>query len=129
MQAWELARRTGAGWIELGARALGARVHAGAVADIVAQARALGLDVQQATGGDGSPVVRMPVVAGLTHTRCGFTVDASAAVVGVPGLYAAGADVADIGRGGTAGGLAQALVLGRVAAHSLIRTFAATMCD
>ncbi|MBC7460600.1 MAG: FAD-binding protein [Thermoleophilia bacterium] len=129
MQAWELARRTGSGWIELGTGALASSVHAGPVADIVAQAQRLGLDVQQATGVDGSPVVRMPVVAGLTHSRCGIVVGANAGVVGVPGLYAAGAEVADIGRGGTAGGLAQALVLGRVAAHSVIRAFAATTSD
>ncbi|MCW2974634.1 MAG: fumarate reductase/succinate dehydrogenase flavoprotein-like protein [Thermoleophilia bacterium] len=126
LQAWELARTTGRGWIELGAGALASTVHAGPVADIVTLARTLGLHVQEASAADGSPVVRMPVVAGLTHSRCGIVVDADAAVVGVPGLYAVGADAADVGRGGTAGGLAQALVLGRAAAHGVIRQLAAT---
>jgi succinate dehydrogenase/fumarate reductase flavoprotein subunit len=60
------------------------------------------------------------VVASITHTIGGLRVDDHARVVGVEGLYAAGADAGGIATGGYASGLAQALVLGLVAAESAL---------
>ncbi len=62
-------------------------------------------------------VVRVHVVAGVTHTLGGLRVDERARVLradGEPidGLYAAGVDAGGIASGGYASGLAQALVLG-----------------
>jgi predicted oxidoreductase len=62
------------------------------------------------------------VIASITHTLGGLKVDARARVVredGSPidGLWAAGVDVGGIATGGYASGLAQALVLGLVAAE------------
>jgi len=70
--------------------------------------------------------VALRVVAGVATTSDGLRVDASAAVLEpgrglrrrlrpLPSLFAAGADVASAGLGGTSSGLAQALVLGRLA--------------
>jgi len=68
--------------------------------------------------------VRVHVAAGVTHTLGGLRVNESARVLredGTPidGLLAAGVDVGGIASGGYASGLAQALVLGLVAAESL----------
>ena len=122
MQAWELARRTGAGWIRLPSQSLDARVHAGGVRDIVERAIELGVPARRAD--DGS--IALAVVAGVTHTRCGIVVDGHGAAHGSPSVYAAGADAADAGMGGTAGGLAQALVLGLEAARAAVRDVRAT---
>jgi fumarate reductase flavoprotein subunit len=64
------------------------------------------------------------VVASITHTIGGLRVDGRALVVrddgsAVEGLYAAGVDAGGIAAGGYASGLAQALVLGLVAAESI----------
>jgi predicted oxidoreductase len=68
--------------------------------------------------------VRVHVAAGVTHTLGGLRVDERARVLrgdGTPiaGLLAAGVDVGGIASGGYTSGLAQALVLGLVAAESL----------
>jgi succinate dehydrogenase/fumarate reductase flavoprotein subunit len=68
--------------------------------------------------------VRVHVAAGVTHTLGGLRVDERARVLredGTPidGLLAAGGDAGGIASGGYASGLAQALVLGLVAAESL----------
>ncbi len=64
------------------------------------------------------------VIASITHTVGGLRVDQQARVVrldGLPvdGLWAAGVDVGGLATGGYASGLAQALVLGLVAAESV----------
>jgi fumarate reductase flavoprotein subunit len=64
------------------------------------------------------------VAAAVTHTFGGVRVDTDARALdaeGVPidGLYAAGVDVGGVATGGYASGLAQALVLGLVAAEGL----------
>jgi FAD binding domain len=64
------------------------------------------------------------VTTGVTHTLGGLRIDERARVLrddGTPidGLHAAGVDVGGIANGGYASGLAQALVLGLVAAESL----------
>ncbi len=60
------------------------------------------------------------VVASITHTIGGLAIDERARVVGADGLYAAGVDAGGIATGGYASGLAQALVLGLVAAESAV---------
>jgi succinate dehydrogenase/fumarate reductase flavoprotein subunit len=64
------------------------------------------------------------VVASITHTIGGLRVDDRARVLrddgsAVEGLYAAGVDAGGVAAGGYASGLAQALVLGLVAAESI----------
>jgi len=60
------------------------------------------------------------VVVSITHTIGGLAIDESARVLGVDGLYAVGVDAGGIATGGYASGLAQALVLGLVAAESAV---------
>lgn len=57
------------------------------------------------------------VIASITHTMGGIQVDERARVVGVDGVWAAGVDAGGIATGGYTSGLAQALVLGLVAAE------------
>jgi len=59
------------------------------------------------------------VAAAVTHTIGGLQVDTQARVTGTEGLWAAGVDAGGIANGGYASGLAQALVLGLVAAESI----------
>ena len=68
--------------------------------------------------------VAVHVAAGVTHTIGGLRVDTRARVLdeqgeAIDGVHAAGVDVGGIATGGYASGLAQALVLGLVAAESL----------
>jgi fumarate reductase flavoprotein subunit len=86
----------------------------------VAAARAAGADVVDENGS-----VRVHVTTGVTHTFGGLRIDERARVVrgdGSPieGLYAAGVDAGGIASGGYASGLAQALVLGLVAAENAL---------
>jgi succinate dehydrogenase/fumarate reductase flavoprotein subunit len=69
--------------------------------------------------------VRVHVAAGVTHTLGGLAIDEHARVLrgdgtAIDGLYAAGVDVGGIASGGYASGLAQALVLGLVAAEEAL---------
>ena len=59
------------------------------------------------------------VAAAVTHTIGGLQVDEQARVTGTEGLWAAGVDAGNVATGGYASGLAQALVLGLVAAESI----------
>jgi fumarate reductase flavoprotein subunit len=61
------------------------------------------------------------VAAAVTHTQGGLRVDESARVIGTEGLFAAGVDAGGVATGGYASGLAQALVLGLVAAETALR--------
>jgi fumarate reductase flavoprotein subunit len=61
------------------------------------------------------------VASAVTHTQGGLRVDEQARVVGTEGLFAAGVDAGGIATGGYASGLAQALVLGLVAAEAALR--------
>ena len=63
--------------------------------------------------------VAVHVAAGVTHTLGGLRVDTHARVEGVDGIYAAGVDAGGVALGGYASGLAQALVLGLVAAEDI----------
>jgi len=59
------------------------------------------------------------VIASITHTIGGLRIDERARVVGTEGLWAAGVDAGGVATGGYASGLAQALVLGLVAAEDV----------
>jgi hypothetical protein len=86
------------------------------------------LEAARAAGGtvvEENGAVRLHVGVGVTHTMGGLRVDERARVLsadGTPiaGLFAAGVDVGGIANGGYASGLAQALVLGLVAAESAL---------
>jgi fumarate reductase flavoprotein subunit len=69
----------------------------------------------------GNAAVAVHVRAAITHTIGGLRVDNCARVVGADGLWAAGVDAGGISTGGYASGLAQALVLGLVAAEDATR--------
>jgi fumarate reductase flavoprotein subunit len=86
----------------------------------VVAAREAGAEVVEDNG-----AVRVHVTTGVTHTLGGLRVDQNARVLSadgssIDGLYAAGVDVGGIAGGGYASGLAQALVLGLVAAESAL---------
>jgi succinate dehydrogenase/fumarate reductase flavoprotein subunit len=86
------------------------------------------LEAARAAGGtvvEENGAARLHVGVGVTHTMGGLHVDERAQVLsedGTPiaGLLAAGVDVGGIANGGYASGLAQALVLGLVAAESAL---------
>jgi succinate dehydrogenase/fumarate reductase flavoprotein subunit len=78
-------------------------------------ARAVGATVVER--GDGRIAVH--VAAAVTHTIGGLAVDTRARVAGLDGVYACGVDAGGVATGGYASGLAQALVLGLVAAEDL----------
>lgn len=59
------------------------------------------------------------VAGAVTHTIGGLKIDTEARVTGVEGVWAAGVDVGGVATGGYSSGLAQALVLGLVAAESI----------
>jgi predicted oxidoreductase len=65
------------------------------------------------------PGIAVHVAAGVTHTLGGLRVDTHARVLGADGIWAAGVDAGGVALGGYASGLAQALVLGLVAAEDL----------
>lgn len=125
--AWQLARRSGSGRLELPPAALRTRLHSGGtVEDVLRATIAEGAEGGRLVGGGAWLAVR----AGITTTRCtlrvtpegaliaarrGWRMPGSARVARVDGAFAAGADAACSGLGGTASGLAQALVLGRSA--------------
>lgn len=81
------------------------------------------IDAARAAGGtvvereDGTLAVH--VAAAVTHTIGGLRVDDQARLVGAEGIWAGGVDVGGVATGGYTSGLAQALVLGLVAAESI----------
>jgi succinate dehydrogenase/fumarate reductase flavoprotein subunit len=92
-----------------------------AVADRIAPATPLDQLPFEAPSGIAAAV---RVVASITHTIGGIRVDEGARVIredgtAVGGLYAAGADAGGVAAGGYSSGLAQALVLGLVAAETV----------
>jgi hypothetical protein len=78
-------------------------------------ARAAGATIQRRDDGR----IAVQVAAAVTHTIGGLVVDTNARVVGLDGVWAAGVDAGGVATGGYASGLAQALVLGLVAAEDL----------
>ena len=127
-QVWALARASGRGRLVLPRGSLRTELPSGAhVEDVLRAALTAGADLQRDPRGDVSIGVR----AGLTHTICGLRVDAEAraltarrglrrGVGPIARVFAAGCDVAGAGAGGYASGLAQALVLGRIAGAAAI---------
>ncbi|HEV8459232.1 MAG TPA: FAD-binding protein [Gaiellaceae bacterium] len=109
-------RRDARAYYLLDEAALAQRVRERTVAEIVAGETTVPLDELPF---DPPPevVVAVRVVASITHTMGGLRVDERARVVGVDGLWAAGVDAGGVSTGGYASGLAQALVLGLVAAE------------
>jgi hypothetical protein len=82
--------------------------------DRIEAARAAGAEIVERAEG-----VAIRVAPAVTHTLGGLCVDEHARVVGTEGIWAAGVDAGGIASGGYASGLAQALVLGLVAAESI----------
>jgi succinate dehydrogenase/fumarate reductase flavoprotein subunit len=123
------ARRPGAkAFYLLDEEALAARVRERTVADMVEaappEARVPLADLPFDPP-DGT-VAAVRVVASITHTIGGLRIDERARVLhddGTPvdGLWAAGVDAGGVATGGYASGLAQALVLGLVAAEDAAR--------
>jgi hypothetical protein len=68
---------------------------------------------------DAPPGIAVHVASAVTHTLGGLRVDTRARVLGLDGVYAAGVDAGGVALGGYASGLAQALVLGLVAAEDV----------
>jgi fumarate reductase flavoprotein subunit len=77
-------------------------------------ARSVGATVEQREEG-----LAVHVAAAVTHTIGGLRVNTDARVSSSEGLWAAGVDAGGVATGGYASGLAQALVLGLVAAESV----------
>jgi succinate dehydrogenase/fumarate reductase flavoprotein subunit len=82
--------------------------------DRIEAARAAGAEIGERD--DGFAIHVAPAV---THTLGGLRIDDQARVVGTDGIWASGVDAGGIASGGYASGLAQALVLGLVAAESI----------
>jgi fumarate reductase flavoprotein subunit len=115
------ARQRGArAWYVLDERALEERVRNRTVAEMVALAPTAVDPAELPFPAPPGAKVAVRVAPGITHTIGGLRVDERARVVGVDGLFAAGADVGGISTGGYASGLAAALVLGRIAAESAL---------
>ena len=110
------ARQPGASaWYVVPETVMDERVRERSVRDMIDAARDAGARVDE---GDGE--TRVPVRAGITTTLGGLRIDADARVT--DGLYAAGADAGGISTGGYSSGLAAALVFGRIAAESALRS-------
>jgi fumarate reductase flavoprotein subunit len=130
------ARQPGAcAWYVVDSRALAVTIRGRTVEQMIAAAEAAGGTVRRAPslGELGlslpasdklsvPPFAAVRVMPGITHTIGGLRVDERARVLredGAPidGLWACGVDVGGVATGGYASGLAQALVLGRIAAE------------
>jgi succinate dehydrogenase/fumarate reductase flavoprotein subunit len=111
----------------LGEEALARRVRDRTVAEILAAAPSAARPALSELPFAAPPgvVAAVHVTASITHTIGGLRIDDRARVLGgdglpVPGLHAAGVDAGGVATGGYASGLAQALVLGLVAAESAV---------
>ena len=111
----EIARRGGRAWFVVDPNNLGRKTSYGTVAEVIERARSVGGTVDERD--DRSLAIH--VAAAVTHTIGGIRIDASARAL--DGVYVAGVDAGGVATGGYASGLAQALVLGLVAAEELSR--------
>jgi fumarate reductase flavoprotein subunit len=107
-------------WYVLDDDALRQRVRDRKVADIVALAQTQIDPAELPFPAPPGARIAVRVAPGITHTIGGLRIDDRARVVGVEGLFAAGADVGGISTGGYASGLAAALVFGRIAAETAL---------
>ncbi len=115
------AREPGArAWYVLDDDALAQRVRERTVADMVELAPTRVDPAELPFAAPSGSRVAVRVAPGITHTIGGLRIDESARVMGVDGLFAAGADVGGISTGGYASGLAAALVFGRIAAETAL---------
>jgi len=103
----------GLAWYTVDEAVLEARVRERTVGQMIESARAAGAPVREENGR-----ISVLVRAAVTQTLGGIRVDASARAA--DGLFVAGADVGGISTGGWSSGLATALVLGLVAAESVV---------
>jgi fumarate reductase flavoprotein subunit len=110
---WMARQPRARGWFRVAADALGERVRARSVGEMVDAAEAAGAPVRR-----DADHVTVETVAGVTTTLGGLAIDASARVA--PGVFACGADAGGIATGGYASGLAAALVFGRIAARAAL---------
>jgi predicted oxidoreductase len=134
-------RPGGRAWYVLDGEALAQRVRDRPVSELVAVAERLGAPVHRVESIEAlerqlgftldsprlatPPLVAVQVEAWITHTIGGLAIDEQARVLDgaaqpIPDLYAAGVDAGGIAGGGYASGLAQALVLGLVAAETVM---------
>jgi succinate dehydrogenase/fumarate reductase flavoprotein subunit len=105
----------GRAWYRVHEDQLNERVRERTVGEMIESAREAGATVR-----DEPPHTSVLVQASVTQTLGGLRIDERARVVGVDGLYAAGADVGGISGGGYSSGLAAALVFGRIAAEEAL---------
>jgi succinate dehydrogenase/fumarate reductase flavoprotein subunit len=105
----------GRAWYRVHEDKLGERIRERTVREIIEAARGAGGTVR-----DEPPYTSVLVQASVTQTLGGIHIDERARVLGVEGLYAAGADVGGISGGGYSSGLAAALVFGRIAAETAL---------
>jgi succinate dehydrogenase/fumarate reductase flavoprotein subunit len=105
----------GRAWYRVHEDRLGERVRERTVGEIIEAAREAGAAIREEP-----PFTSILVQASVTQTLGGVRIDDGARVVGVDGLYAAGADVGGISGGGYSSGLAAALVFGRIAAETAL---------
>jgi fumarate reductase flavoprotein subunit len=123
-------------WYVVDARSSGVSIRGRTIGQMVAAAEEaggtirrgtslaeLGLDLPSSPKLKEPPFAAVHVMPGVTHTIGGLSVDAQARVLREDGepiedLWACGVDVGGVSGGGYASGLAQALVLGLVAAES-----------
>jgi succinate dehydrogenase/fumarate reductase flavoprotein subunit len=112
------ARQPGArAWYVLTEDVLGERVREHTVRDLVEASGTAVAPQELPFDVPADAVVAVRVRAAITHTLGGLRVDERARVVDADGLWAAGVDAGGVSTGGYASGLAQALVLGLVAAE------------
>jgi succinate dehydrogenase/fumarate reductase flavoprotein subunit len=116
----EIARRGGRAWYLVDRVDLGRETPYGTIAECIERVRGAGGTVEEREDG-----LAVHVVAAVTHTIGGLAIDERARVLderGTPveGLYAAGVDAGGWSTGGYASGLAAALVLGLVAAETIV---------
>jgi fumarate reductase flavoprotein subunit len=122
-------------WYVVDGRALAVTIRGRTVEQMIAAAEAaggtvrradrlaeLGLDLPSSPKLSEPPFAAVHVAPGVTHTIGGLRVDARSRVVRddsspIGGVWACGVDVGGIATGGYASGLAQAVVLGRIAAE------------
>jgi fumarate reductase flavoprotein subunit len=105
----------GRAWYRVHEDQLDRRVRERTVGEMIEGAREAGATVREEP-----PFTSVLVQASVTQTLGGLQIDERARVVGVDGLYAAGADVGGISAGGYSSGLAAALVFGRIAAEEAL---------
>jgi succinate dehydrogenase/fumarate reductase flavoprotein subunit len=115
-----IAERGGRAWYVVDRGDLGRETPYGTIAKCIDRVRAAGGTVEDRDG-----AVAVHVVAAVTHTIGGLAIDDRTHVLDangspIPGLYAVGVDAGGWSTGGYASGLAAALVLGLVAAETIV---------